>query len=429
MFATISLDGLAKNTPVVVDEVNISTLKDYQLYIASPFAQPIILNPEQKKQLTEKAIIKIELVYTKFRTSPTFNQQQLNLTRLKELKTLLPEVFKFPLWEFQLTEQTNGKSRQECNNMFHGFIITFRPPSNKENLKKEATYIENLIESMLKNDSIKNDTTPKKYTIKTHFDHTWGYIHDTIYYVDTVPPPSPPDFFYNHSLYKDSTVLNAFGRNKNWDDFIVVTDVTGSMSPYSAQVFVWLKEQAENKKAKYFVFFNDGDDKESRKKKPLETKGVYVIANSSIDKVTDIAAKCMRNGSGGGESLENDVEAIIDGIKHYPDAKSVVLIADNFEFMRDYDFIEKINKPVHVILCGSDKMVNIHYLDLVHKTNGSLHTKHSDITDLNKLKENEHITIDEQRYLYKNKRFHFVYESFDYQNQSVRKTAIKTGSK
>ena len=192
------------------------------------------------------------------------------------------------------------------------------------------------------------------------------------------------------------------------------------MSPYSAQVFVWLKSQIKTNKAKYFVFFNDGDDKESRKKKPLETKGVYVVENNGVESVAKVAAKCMKRGSGGGESLENDVEAIIEGAKHYPSGESVVLIADNHESMRDYKYIKKIKIPVHVVLCGAEARINIQYLDLARQTRGSIHTKHSDVFNLNEVKENSHIYIDEKKYLFKNNRFHFVYDSFNYENKSVR---------
>ncbi|MCB0400612.1 MAG: hypothetical protein KDD41_00865 [Flavobacteriales bacterium] len=447
-FGAVSLNGLTNRTPVVVEEVSLAQLSENQLYIATPFAKPVILNPEQKQQLQERVVLKVELVYTRFRSSPTFNQQLLNLNRLKELNRLVPGLFEAPLWEFQLTEQTKGNNPEVCNQMFHGFIITFRPNSSNSMLKQEADYLKKLVGSFLKQDSIdryNNPTTtnsnltgssdstgtgdstssgttkkPMKFTIKTHYDKKWGYIYDTIWFVDTVKPPPPPDFFYNHQLYQDSTVLNAFDRNRDWSNFIVVTDVTGSMSPYSAQVFIWLKAQTQNDKAKYFVFFNDGDDTESRKKKPLETKGIYVTENKGVDAVMQTATKCMLKGSGGGESLENDVEALIEGAKYYTSASSLILIADNFESMRDYDFINKVSKPVHVILCGSERGVNIQYLDLAYRTKGTVHTKFSDVTNLNDLKEGEHIYIDEQKYLFKNKRFHFVYDAFQYQNSSVR---------
>lgn len=404
------LNELLRVKEILVEKVSIANLKNNQLAISMPFAKELILNPEEKSILMEKSIIKVELVFTQYKTVSSFNQKELNYKRLKELKKELPEMFEFPMWDFQLISQTNGNSRAICNNMFHGFIITYRPNSSKESLSQEADYISNLVSSFIKNDSVLNDTvTPKVFDIKTHFDKKWGYVHDTIWRLDTVKPPSPPDFFYNHSLYQDSTVLNAFNRNKNWDDFIVVTDVTGSMSPYIAQVFVWLREQSTNQKAKYFVFFNDGDDKPSPKKKPLETKGVYVTSNSSLDDVMKEATKCMRRGSGGGENLENDVEAIIEGCKHSPYSKEIVLVADNYESMRDWKYLDKIKKPVHIILCGAEKRINIQYLDLARKTRGSVHTKTEDVINLHEVKQGEHIFIDKKEYMFHEGRFHFIY--------------------
>ena len=89
---------LVNTTPVFVDVVDVSQLKEHQLYIAMPFAKKMVLNPEQKKQLSEKAIIKVELVYTKYRTSSSFNQKKLNDNRLKELNRLVPSLFENRLW-------------------------------------------------------------------------------------------------------------------------------------------------------------------------------------------------------------------------------------------------------------------------------------------------------------------------------------------
>ncbi len=404
------IDELVNAEVTYVDVVDLNKLSSNQIAIAMPFAQELILNPQQKEQLSEKAIIKIELVYTQFKTSPNFNQKLLNQKRLLELKKHVPNVFEFPLWNFELISQTQGNSREECTPMFHGFIITFRPNSSVNTLKEESEYLQNLLLTILKNDSITKDSSSKKIMdIKTHYDKQWGYIHDTIWGLDTFPPPSPPNFFYNHNLYKDSTVINVMNRNNNWDDFIVVTDVTGSMSPYIAQVFVWLKEQSENKKAKYFVFFNDGDDKPSKKKKPLDTQGIYVSPNTTLDSIMNVAAWCMEKGSCGGEGLENDIEAIVEGLKYFPKAKEIVLIADNFESMRDYQFLDKIKTPVHIIICGGEGRVNIQYLDLARKTKGSIHTKNQDVFNLNEIKKGEYIYINEKKYVFQEDRFHFIY--------------------
>ena len=117
----------------------------------------------------------------------------------------------------------------------------------------------------------------------------------------------------------------------------------------------------------------------------------------------------MRNGSGGGEGLENDIEAIIDGIKQYPDANQIVLVADNFESMRDYKFIEKIKKPVRIIVCGAKQGINVQYLDLAKRTGGSVHTTGLDITNFN-YRDGEYFFLDGKEYQYQNGRFHAVYE-------------------
>ena len=405
-----SYRALVNSEPSFVNEVDVNQLKENQLFIAMPFAKNNVLNPNQKQQLKERIAIKLELVYTKYRKTTSFNQKNLNKNRLIELNRLVPKLFENRFWRFELISQTDATSPEEGREMFHGFIVTFRPNSTSSSLDLEAKYLEDLADALSQQGSIDNDTVPKKYDIKTHYDMQVGYLHDTIWYVDSARLPTVPDFFYDQTLYNDSTVLNAFNRNKSWGNFIVVTDVTGSMSPYIAQVVVWLKEQAENKTAESFVFFNDGDETPSNKKKPLETRGVYVTKNKSLELVIKTATKCMRNGSGGGEYLENDVEAILEGVKHYSGADEIILVADNLESMRDYDYIKKIKKPVHVILCGAENRINIQYLDLARQTKGTVHTAKSDVTSLQNIKEGEHIFIDEKEYQLQKGRFHSVYE-------------------
>ena len=404
------LEQLVNATIIEKNEVNIHKLLANQLAISMPFAKELILNPEQKKALEQKAIIKIELVYTKYRTAITFNQIELNKKRLTELNRLIPSVFNNPLWEFELVSQTKGNSREECNEMFHGFIFTFRPNSTPETLEQEANYLDRLVAQTIKNDSLKKSSNKLELIddIKTRWDDRVGYVHDTIWKEEEEVPV--PDFFYDQSLYQDSTVLNSFLRNEKWKNFIVVTDVTGSMSPYIAQVFMWLREQTEKANTQGFVFFNDGDNKPSNRKKPLETEGVYIVKNNLTEEVMAMAAKCMRKGSGGGENMENDIEAILLGIEECSKVDEIILVADNRESMRDYKFIERIKKPVHVILCGSETRVNIQYLDLARQTKGSVHTKEEDIETLGTLKNGSRFFIQGYEYLYENDQFHYIYQ-------------------
>lgn len=407
LVAGFDVDSYAKSEITNIPFFNKLSIHNNQVLIEMPFAKEIILNKEQKKQLQERVVIKIELIYTKFRTSENFNQTELNKKRLVELKKLVPEVFDFPVWEYQLIRQTDGNSKEECTKMFHGFAITFRPLPTDDYLTQETTFLKTLVANIAKQDSLAKDNTPKPFHIKTRWEN--GYVYDTIWgeekKIDFYPPPPPNP--YLASLKEDSTVINAFSRNKNWTNFIVATDATGSMSPYYSQVLIWLHEQSNNENARLFVFFNDGNKKLSDKKLPLETGGIYVTDKREYDLVNNTLAECRVGGAGGGEAIENDVEAMLLGLKHYPQAENIVLIADNYERMRDYEFMDKITVPVHVFLCGTKGFVNLQYLDLARTTKGSVHTKKEDIFNLDRLKEGDIITIEKRDYMLKNGVFTF----------------------
>ena len=104
-------NSLVNTKPNFVAEFDLPALRENQLAIAMPFAKKIILNPAQKKQITEKVIIKLELIYTEYRTSSSFNQKQLNKNRLKELSLLIPSLFENRFWKYNLISQTKGSSQ------------------------------------------------------------------------------------------------------------------------------------------------------------------------------------------------------------------------------------------------------------------------------------------------------------------------------
>ena len=112
----------------------------------------------------------------------------------------------------------------------------------------------------------------------------------------------------------------------------------------------------------------------------------------------------MINGSGG-DTPENNLEAIIEAIKLYPEYSNVVLIADNFATPRDLSLLSKIKKPVKVILCGTYAGINTNYMDMVRSNKGSLHTIEDDITNLMNLNEGEEINISGQTYKIINGKF------------------------
>ncbi len=117
------------------------TLKSEHPCISLPvnFGKPFIIDDSDLEKLNTKEIYQIDLVYTRYKTSQTFDQQKLNQNRVNELKSLIPEIDKdAPAWHY--IEQTKAIDRETAKNFFHGFVIHYRPQSiNHSELKNIFT--------------------------------------------------------------------------------------------------------------------------------------------------------------------------------------------------------------------------------------------------------------------------------------------------
>ncbi|MFY7899277.1 MAG: hypothetical protein ACOVNY_03760, partial [Chitinophagaceae bacterium] len=97
----------------------------------------------------------------------------------------------------------------------------------------------------------------------------------------------------------------------------------------------------------------------------------------------------------GGDSPENPVEAIIKGLQQCDACENVVIVADNWAFARDIELVDKIQKPVHVIISGKGLGVNTDYATIAYKTKGGLYFSDASaaVTDFSNFKLGKHITI------------------------------------
>jgi hypothetical protein len=195
----------------------------------------------------------------------------------------------------------------------------------------------------------------------------------------------------------DTVVNLVFKRNK-WDDMLVVCDVTGSMNPYVAQVAMWYRLSILQKNKIQFVFFNDGDDIDDDLKKIGATGGIYYTASTNIDSLDRFVSRVQARGCGG-DAPENNMEALIKGVKMATPFKELVLIADNNAPVKDIRLLPSFHVPVHIIVCGSDySAVLPDYLKVAWKTKGSVHTVEEDIVSLARLSEGQEITIGGKAY-------------------------------
>jgi len=77
----------------------------------------------QALHLNERHIVRIDLVYTAFRLNPSFNQRQLNLSRIRNLASVVPGLLQDESVTWTLVEQTGCNSPTACQPFFHGFVV------------------------------------------------------------------------------------------------------------------------------------------------------------------------------------------------------------------------------------------------------------------------------------------------------------------
>lgn len=165
---------------------------------------------------------------------------------------------------------------------------------------------------------------------------------------------------------------------------VVIADWTGSMYPYTLQVLLHQMKGLDPLQIVGYVFFNDGDMKMPKEKVIGETGGLYSIRTTEIPKIVQLMAMVKKKGDGG-ELEENDMEALLYAQEQFPEADELLLIADNFSFVRDFSLAGQVRKPVRAILSRTwkmpDKAINQHYIQLAIMTNGSVHTDEADYTE------------------------------------------------
>lgn len=205
-----------------------------------------------------------------------------------------------------------------------------------------------------------------------------------------------PKYFENIK----STVNAVLYRHKTkWGNKIIITDATGSMDKYLHQVYLWHALKANINSQNEYIFFNDGDDKAQYEKIIGKTEGFHYTNSEILD---SIITKCMyaKSITDGGDSPENDFEAILEAIQYRNNREELILIADNYSDVRDYGLLDIINVPVRVILCGVHSYVNEQYLDLAYKTKGSVHSIEEDLNMLRRISLGSEITFRGKTYVY-----------------------------
>lgn len=305
-----------------------------QVVLKMAYAQHQVSNPEDWHKVASNAVpYEVDLVFTlyprKLEAWRTSYYTLLN-ERMKTLFTIDPKLNSTDIhWNMVL--QTEATTEEAAKELFHGFVIKYRPRQTRE-------------------------------------------------LTDITSVAELKDVVSGDAVVGDSTVFTVMQRHPQWRNMLVVLDWTGSMYKHGAQLVQWyrLRRFDAPDAVKHLIFFNDGNTKKTWQKKLGRTGGVYRARSTELDEILHTMEYVMAKGNGG-DAAENDIEALMTGIQYLEGFDEVVLLADNKSEVRDIELLDKIDKPVHIILCDYKGYIHPHYLKIARETGGSIHTIEKDI--------------------------------------------------
>jgi len=199
-------------------------------------------------------------------------------------------------------------------------------------------------------------------------------------------------FFFDTTLFKNTNEFKLLTKRKWSHQMAVVADVTGSMTPFSTQVLLWIKYNPEALQFGKFAFFNDGNNTPDAFKKIGNTGGIYFADSKNFDSVFNVMTRTMSLGLGG-DLPENNLEAVKAALKRWPDTDTVLMIADNNAPVKDMLLLSGIGKPVSVLACGVTNRIHPDYIKIVTTTGGKLFVLDKEIQNLKGLKNGNRINI------------------------------------
>lgn len=203
-------------------------------------------------------------------------------------------------------------------------------------------------------------------------------------------------------------IIDTIFKRREWKNVLIVMDVTGSMYSYINDLQNWFWGYLKNDRKLQFAFFNDGDSLPDGQKVVGDIGGIYFSKSSMPHDVAQALTKCMLSGTGG-DTPENDIEALIKASALAKPFEELILVADNFAPVKDLVLLTNVNKPVRIIVCGSEySPIHPDYLYIAYKTNGSIHTLNEDLLDFSALKNKGEINIDGRIYKFENEKFILV---------------------
>jgi len=112
------------------------------LFLQTAFNDAVYKDQQVLQSLKGKVIVKVELIYTTYRKSETFDQHTLNRKRLNSLFAAAPNFLSQPGIEWILIAQTGCTSPETGKDFFHGVAITLRDQPSTSLVDAELAFLE-----------------------------------------------------------------------------------------------------------------------------------------------------------------------------------------------------------------------------------------------------------------------------------------------
>jgi hypothetical protein len=91
----------------------------------------------------------------------------------------------------------------------------------------------------------------------------------------------------------------------------------------------------------------------------------------------------------------------LETLKKWPDTDTVLLVADNEAAVKDISLLNKVKKPVSVMLCGASSVVHKDYIDIAKTTGGRLFVLNTELAELQKMQVGTVVNISGKKYEYR----------------------------
>ncbi|TAD82960.1 MAG: hypothetical protein EAY75_15550 [Bacteroidetes bacterium] len=328
-------------------------------------------------------VLAVDLVFTDYPAH--LDLVSLNTSRFKALFARLPMLANDPNIAFDVVRQMDGNTKEAAAGMMHGFVVHYRPAPQPTDVDDER-YIVKMAVPPRPRPKPPDGAKPKV----RHWDYKYRSTADATGMSDTGTHYEPPGM-------RDSAFYNSTKRQQ-WQQMVVVADVTGSMAPYNRDLLLWLQQHEKDNRLKAVVFFNDGDQKADRDKQLGRTGGIYAGRYNNIFDATGLMQQAKRHL--GGDFAENDLEALLAGEALCDDSSQLVLLADSWAPVRDLELVTRLKRPVRVVALGGNLGLHPDYVTIALVTGGSLHFLNQDISDFTELKAGKPMTIRQKTYVW-----------------------------